>query len=266
MKQLRGKKALITGAASGIGRAIALELASQGTDLYLIDVDEKGLADVTSEAKRRDIEVVQRRCDLRVVQQIQETISHVVENWGGCDILVNNAGILLYGATDQTTDDQWAQLTAVNLHAPVYFMRALLPILLRRPEAHILNVCSIYGLVPKRRLAAYEMAKFALVGLSQSLRLEYGPRGLGITALCPGLVKTHLVTAAREQNRLGGRLNLDTKLAVSPDLVARRAVKAIRRNEGLVVVSMHARGLWFLHRCFPRLLDRWQHFKRRRKP
>jgi short-subunit dehydrogenase len=110
------------------------------------------------------------------------------------------------------------------------------------------------------------MAKFALVGLSQSLRLEYGPRGLGITALCPGLVKTHLVTAAREQNRLGGRLNLDTKLAVSPDLVARRAVKAIRRNEGLVVVSMHARGLWFLHRCFPRLLDRWQHFKRRRKP
>ncbi|HEY7220216.1 MAG TPA: SDR family oxidoreductase [Candidatus Binatia bacterium] len=265
MKQLRGKKALVTGAASGIGRAIALELASQGADLYLIDVDEKGLARVASEAKTRGVEVIQRRCDLRVVQQIQETLSHVLDSWGGCDILINNAGILLYGATDQTTDDQWAQLSAVNLQAPVFFIRALLPVLLRRPEAHILNVCSIYGLVPKRRLAAYEMAKFALVGLSQSLRLEYGPRGLGITALCPGLVKTNLVTAASEQNRLGGRLNLDAKLAVSPEVVARRAIKAIQRNEGLVVVTAYAKALWFLHRCFPRLLDRWQHFKRRRK-
>jgi short-subunit dehydrogenase len=265
VKQLRGKKALVTGAASGIGRAIALELASQGTDLYLIDIDEQGLAGVASEVKTRGVEVIHRRCDLRVAEQIQETIAQVVDGWGGCDILVNNAGILLYGATDQTTDDQWAHLAAVNLHAPVYFIRALLPVLLRRPEAHILNVCSIYGLVPKRRLAAYEMAKFALVGLSQSLRLEYGPRGLGITAFCPGLVKTGLVSAARQQNRLEGRLNLDTRLAVSPEVVGRRAVKAIRRNEGLVVVTLHARTLWLLHRCFPRLLDRWQHLKRRRK-
>ena len=265
MKQLRDKKALVTGAASGIGRAIALELAGQGTNLYLLDIDEPGLAGVASEAKTRGVEVIHERCDLRVVAQIQEALSRVVDGWGGCDILVNNAGILFYGATDQTTDDQWAQLTAVNLHAPVHLIRGLLPVLLRRPEAHILNVCSIYGLIPKRRLAAYEMAKFALVGLSQSLRLEYGPRGLGITALCPGLVKTSLVAAAREQNRLRGRLNLDTKLAVSPEKIARRAVKAIRRNEGLVVITLHAKGLWLLHRCFPRLIDRWQHFKRRRK-
>lgn len=265
MIDLSGKKILITGAASGIGRAIALELVNYAANLYLVDRDEDGLNDLADLLKQRGLSVICRRCDIAVTEQIQETIAHLIGVWGGCDVLINNAGILLYGPTDQITDRQWAELTAVNLTAPVTFIRSLLPFLLRQEQAHVLNVCSLYGLVPKRRLAAYQMSKFALVGLSQSLRLEYGPRGLGVTALCPGLVKTTLLKTAREQGRLAGRLNLDTRLAVTPEMVAHRAVQAIQRNEGLVVMTAHARLLWFLHRCFPRLLDRWQHFKRARR-
>lgn len=264
MKELRGKKALITGAASGIGRAIAFELAGHGTDLYLTDIDDEGLIQVAKEARHMGVAIIHRCCNLSVLSEIADMMQDLLEKWGGCDLLINNAGMLCYGPTEKISTEQWTELMAVNLQAPVFLIRTLLPHLLKRTQAHILNVCSIYGLVPKRRLAAYQLTKFALVGLSQSLRLEYGPRGLGITALCPGLVRTQLVATARQHGRMVGRLKLASDLAVPPEAVARRAVKAIRRNEGLVVVTAHARALWLLHRCFPRLLDRWQHFKRRK--
>ena len=187
----------------------------------------------------------------------------MLKTWGGIDILVNNAGIMYYGATENISDQQWAEVLAVNLTAPITLTRLFLPSLLERHEAHILNVCSIYGLVPKRRLAAYQTAKFALVGFSQSMRLEYGPRGLGVTALCPGLVRTDLIGAAEKSGRLKSRLTLASHLAVAPKIIALRAVQAIQKDQGLVVVTLHARALWLVHRCFPRLLDRWQYRKRR---
>lgn len=264
MKNLRGKRALVTGAGSGIGRAIALNLARQGTHLWLLEINELTLEAVSAEARSCGVDVMARRCDLSRAEELRSAFDEVLKTWGGIDILVNNAGIMYYGATENISDQQWAEVLAVNLTAPITLTRLFLPSLLERPDAHILNVCSIYGLVPKRRLAAYQTAKFALVGFSQSLRLEYGPRGLGITALCPGLVQTDLLAAATRGGRLMGRLNLATHLAVAPEQIALRAVRAIQKNEGLVVCTAHARGLWLLHRCFPRLLDRWQYRKRRR--
>jgi short-subunit dehydrogenase len=264
VKNLRGKHALVTGAGSGIGRAIALELARQGSHLWLLDINELTLESVSAEARSCGVDVMARRCDLRRADEIRSAFDEVIKIWSGIDILVNNAGIMYYGATEKISDQQWAEVLAVNLTAPITLTRLFLPSLLERPQAHILNVCSIYGLVPKRRLAAYQTAKFALVGFSQSLRLEYGPRGLGITALCPGLVQTDLIAAAERCGRLMSRLKLASNLAVSPEFVGLRAVRAIQRNEGLVVSTLHARALWLIHRCFPRLLDRWQYRKRRR--
>jgi short-subunit dehydrogenase len=117
----------------------------------------------------------------------------------------------------------------------------------------VLNVCSIYGLVPKRKIAAYQMSKYALVGLSRSLRYEYAPAGLGITALCPGFVDTNLLAAARDSAWASKRFNFPSFLSLSPDRVAAGAVRAIYRNQGLVVLSAHARFLWALHRWFPRI-------------
>lgn len=264
MRTLRGKSALVTGAGSGIGRAIALHLAREGMKLWLLDINPVTLEAVGAEARGHSVEVVARRCDLSRADQIRSAFDEVMNAWAGIDLLVNNAGIAFYGATESISDQQWAEVLAVNLHAPVALTRLFLPSLLHKPEAHILNVCSLYGLVPKRRLAAYQTAKFALVGFSQSLRLEYGPRGLGITALCPGVVKTDLVAAAERAGRLKSRLRVADHLAAAPELVAARAVRAIQKNQGMVVVTLHARALWLIHRCFPRLLDRWQFRKRRR--
>ncbi len=196
MKRIDGKLALVTGAASGIGRATALALAQKGANLFLVDINQPQLAATADEARRKGIRVDARVCDLSRPAEIHRTVEALLASWGGLDILVNNAGIAFYGPTLQMTDEQWERLLAVNLHAPIQFTRELLPALLARPEAHILNMCSIAGLVAGPRLTAYHVSKFALVGFSEALRAEYGHRGLGVTALCPGLVRTNIFQSA----------------------------------------------------------------------
>jgi 3-oxoacyl-[acyl-carrier protein] reductase len=265
MKVIRGKRALVTGAASGIGRSIALALAREGADLFLLDVDGARLAAVAEEARRRGIEVIDQRCDVSRPAEVGASVEALIERWGTLDILINNAGIVYHGNTGDMDEAQWDELLATNLNAPLLFIRRLLPLLLARHEAHIVNVCSLYGLVPKRKVAAYQMTKFGLVGLSQSLRYEYSPAGLGVTALCPGVVDTNLLNSARERGWVGEKFRFPHALSISPDRVAESAIESIRKNKGLVVVSTHARLLWMLHRLSPAILDGWQHWKRRRR-
>jgi short-subunit dehydrogenase len=196
MKVIRGKSALVTGAASGIGRAIALELAREGARLYLLDIDEAGLAAVANEVRSLGVEVETRRCDLAQPAQISAVVHHLLATWGGIDILVNNAGLTYYGRTLNMTALNWDRLLAVNLHAPIQLTRELMPSMLKTRDAHVLNVASILGLVGLARVAAYSTTKFGLVGFSESLRYEFGRAGLGVTALCPGLVDTNLFSSA----------------------------------------------------------------------
>ena len=192
MRTIKGKSALVTGAASGIGRAIALRLAQEGADLYLLDVDEVGMACVVGEARKLGVEVIGRYCDVSDPAQIQQATNYILQRWGGVDILVNNAGITYFGETDSMSAEHCEKLLAVNLHAPIHLTRELLPTLLERPEAHVLNVASFFGLIGTRKTALYTSTKFGLVGFGESLRAEYGRRGLGVTTLCPGFVDTQL--------------------------------------------------------------------------
>ena len=115
MKVICGKKALVTGAASGVGRSIALALARDGADLFLLDIDEENLASVVEEARNLGVEVIGRRCDVADADQITESVNALMKAWGRLEILVNNAGILYYGKTEKMTDEQWDRLLAVNL-------------------------------------------------------------------------------------------------------------------------------------------------------
>jgi len=156
---------------------------------------------------------------------------------------------------------------AVNLLAPIQLVHELLPTLLAQDEAHILNVCSIFGLTPLRKAATYQTTKFGLVGLSAALRAEYG-RELGVTALCPGFVRTALL----DTFVLGGpnqrRPVVPAWLCTSPDKVARTAVRAIRAKKGTVVIGPVARLVWWATRLSPGLIDwlarqGWRGAKRR---
>jgi short-subunit dehydrogenase len=148
---------------------------------------------------------------------------------------------------------QWDWVLAVNLLAPIQLTRELLPTLLARQEAHIVNVCSVLGLVAIPRFTAYQTSKFGLVGFSESLRAEYTCRGLGVTALCPGFVRTNMFQA-RSDGRHGKLMRpAPAWMYTSPERVAARVIKAIRRNQGLVPVTPLARFLWLVKRLTPRL-------------
>ncbi len=264
MRTLRNKSALVTGAASGIGRAIAVQLACEGVDLFLLDVDQAGLVDVVSAVKRKGVDAIGRRCDVSEPTQIATSVAHILDRWGGVDLLVNNAGITYYGQTHEMSAEHCERLLAINLQAPIHFTRELLPTLLERPEAHILNVASFFGLIGTRRLAAYTASKFGLVGFSESLRAEFGRTGLGVTALCPGFVDTKLFATAslgsdRQQQKLPPRWMLTT-----PEKIAARAIKAIYRNQAQVVMQPYAKLAHLGKRFFPGLLDWANHLSRNR--
>jgi 3-oxoacyl-[acyl-carrier protein] reductase len=254
MQVIRGKKALVTGAASGIGRALALALAREGADLYLVDRDEVKLAAAAGEAQSFGVKVKTSVCDLTQPSAITAAVRSVLSDWGALNILVNNAGVAYYGGTHDMTAEQWEAIIGVNLLAPIQLVRELMPTLLAQDEAHVVNVCSIFGLEPLRKGAAYQTSKFGLVGLSAALRAEYG-RDIGVTALCPGFVRTPLLETFATGDPGQRRHVIPPWLCASPEQVAAAAVRAIRRNKGLVVITPAARLLWWMARLSPGLLD-----------
>lgn len=265
MKSIRGKQALITGAASGIGRAIAIALAREGADLYLLDVDEAGLKDVVAEVTALKVRALGRVCDLTDPRAISAAVQDVLARWLHVDILVNNAGVAYYGPTHKMTAEQWDWLLAINLRAPIQLTRELLPVLMERPEAHVLNVCSIAGLVAGGRFAAYHVSKFGLVGFSEALRAEYGRKGIGVTALCPGPVRTRLYQSAQSGKNSKPVPEPPRWVCTTETRVADKAVKAIRKNRRLVLLTPLAHLLYQTKRFAPWLLDLLNHTGRKKK-
>lgn len=265
MKSIRNKKALVTGAASGIGRSIALALAREGADLYLVDVDASGLDSVVAEAAQHNVAVVAAQCDLTQSAEITATINQMLDRWQHLDILVNNAGVAYYGPTHSMSAAQWDWLLKINLLAPIQITRELLPTLLERPEAHILNVCSISGLVAGGRFAAYHTSKFGLIGFTEAIRAEYGRRGLGVSALCPGPVLTNLYKSCASAKSDKAVPEPPRWLCSSVDAVSKAAIRCIYRNKRMKLVGPLAHLLAWVKWMTPGLLDLLNHISRKRK-
>ena len=250
MRIIRGKKALVTGAASGIGRAIALALAREGADLFLVDINAEGLTHVGDEARSHGVAVVTRICDVADPAQITAAVQSLQTAWNALDILVNNAGVTYYGPTGTMSTEQWQRIAAVNLLAPIQFFNELLPLLAKADDAHVVNVCSMFGVTPWRKATAYQTTKFGLFGFTAALRSEFCRKHFGITALCPGFVQQTSLLEGKANGRAP-----PAWLSTTPETVAAKAINAIRRNRGLVLVTPVAHFYWRLYRLAPGFVD-----------
>lgn len=265
MRTFRGRQALVTGAASGIGRAVALRLAREGMQLFLVDVDHAGLAEVANEARESSPLVIEYKCDLGRRESVHELADEVLAQWGGVDLLFNNAGIVFYGPTHTMTEKQWDTLLAINLHAPIHLTQRLLPSMLQRDDVHIANMCSITGLVPGGRFCAYATSKFGLVGFTETLRAEYGRKGLGVTAICPGPSLTKLY----QSGDCGHKNSIPRPpgwACATPERIAEISLRAIRWNKRKQLITPLAHLVYQLDRFAPWFIDLMNTFSRRNLP
>ena len=264
MKEIRGKRALLTGAASGIGRAMAFALAEEGVSLYLLDIKAEELQEVALELKNHEIEVIAQVCNLADSDAISQCLDDLLDEWEFVDIVINNAGFVFYGPTITMSPEQWDLLLKVNLLAPIQITTRLLTMLKLRPEAHILNMCSISGLAASGRMAGYHTSKFGLVGFTESLRAEFNRQGIGVTALCPGPVLSNMYRdglSGREEKPLP---TPHPMLCTTPEKVAKAAIKAIRKNKRKPILTPVAHLIYNAKRFVPGFIDFLQGWGRRR--
>jgi short-subunit dehydrogenase len=264
MTAIRGAAAAVTGAASGIGRALAIELAARGCDLALADRDEAGLATVAAEiakiAKTSPRKVSVHRVDVGEPGQIADFARAAIAAHGGLNILVNNAGVALLGQFHEIDQAQMDWLININFWGVVHSTRAFLPHLATRREAHIVNVSSIFGIVAPPGQTAYAAAKFAVRGFSESLRheLQMAESPVRLSVVHPGGILTNIVRNSRagtgvtdNERRAQAIERFDTIAKTTPKDAALRIIKGIEKNQPRILIGSDARFMDLLQRFRP---------------
>jgi short-subunit dehydrogenase len=253
--------AAITGASSGIGRALALELAARGCDLALADLNLAGLESLAKEiASRHARRVTIRQVDVGDPKQIQGFAEAAIADFPNLGILINNAGVALLGQFDEYDQSQLEWLMGINFWGVVHGTRAFLPHLRGRPQAHIVNISSIFGIIAPAGQTAYCAAKFAVRGFSEALRheLAMSDSPVRLSVVHPGGVKTNIARKARAgvylretpgENEIGDRF--EQMARTTPAAAALRIVRGIERNEPRILIGGDARLLDMIQRFRP---------------
>ncbi len=261
VRNLAGKWALVTGAASGIGKATALALARRGADVVLCDVDQNGLKITQDLAASLGRKTVARRVDVSRRDEMASFADEVHRDLEAIDILVNNAGVALGASFEETLLEDWDWIISINLLGVIHGLHYFVPnMVARRRVGHVVNIASMAGLLAVRALSAYSTTKFAVVGLSEALRAELESHGIGVTAVCPGFVNTPLVESARMRGKAGEALaqqeivDFVERRQHTPERVAETILRAIQRNRAIAPVFPEAWLGYYMKRFTPRLL------------
>jgi short-subunit dehydrogenase len=261
MTATKGATAAVTGAASGIGRALALELASRGCDLALADRDEAGLQAVAAEIGRDPKrKVTTHRVDVAEPGQIADFAQAATSAHPALNILINNAGVALLGQFGEIDQAQMDWLFNINFWGVVHSTRAFLGHLSRLREAHIANISSIFGIIAPPGQTAYCAAKFAVRGFSESLRHELQTAGspVRLSVVHPGGVATNIARNSRtgtgvSDNAFRAQLieRFDTMAKTTPEAAARRIIEGIEKNRPRILIGNDARMMDLLQRFRP---------------
>lgn len=247
--RLEGKVALVTGAGSGIGRHLAAELAARGARLFLVGRREAPLRETVAMLPP-GADAVSCGADLTMAADRAIIRDAVADRYGRLDLLVNNAGVVPVGPLAETDDLRLAQALETNLLAPMALTRELLPLLRRAAPSRVVNVGSMFGDIAYPLFAAYSASKFGLRGLSDALRRELRPLGIGVTYAAPRATRTPAASAFAALVE-PFQMRLD-----APETVARAVVRGIEREARVVYPRGPERLFVLVQRLFPRLVDR----------
>jgi 3-oxoacyl-[acyl-carrier protein] reductase len=225
MKLLEGKTALITGAARGIGKALALRFAEAGANIAFTDlvIDENG------EATKKEIEAFGVKCNAYAsnaadFEQTEKVVAQIKEDFGTIDVLVNNAGITKDGLMMRMSEAQWDAVIAVNLKSAFNFIHAVLPIMMRQRNGSIINMASVVGVHGNAGQANYAASKAGLIALAKSIAQEVGSRGIRANAIAPGFIETAMTAALPEEVRKEWAAKIPLRRGGKPEDIANVAL------------------------------------------
>lgn len=255
--RLRGRSAVVTGAASGIGRAIATSLAARGCHLALADVNEAGLAETASLVQAPLLRITTHRLDVADAEAVAAFPGRVLAEHPGVDLLVNNAGVAIGGRFEDASAEDFDWLMSINFFGVVRMTRAFLPALHASDDARLVNLSSIFGIIAPPGQTAYVASKFAVRGFSESLRHELEGSTVGVTVVHPGGVATSIADNARvpagtpPEEVARRRARVKKSLVMPPALAGETIVRGIERRAPRVLVGNDARAAALLERLAP---------------
>src|SRR5919106_1685048 len=258
MKELKGKVAAVTGAASGLGRSMALAFAGEGMDVALADVDEAGLKETENALLAKGVHTMRERVDVSRAHEVEAFRDHAIARLGAIHLVCNNAGVSPLGAAWENTLADWQWILGVNLWGVIHGVRAFTPYLIAQNEGHIVNTASVSGLIAPPGSGAYNVTKHAVVALSESLYHDLRERksAVGVSVLCPAYVPTRITESERNRpanlpisekskETLAREAMLRKAVAsgeVSADQVAQAVVAAIKEERFYILTHPRIKG------------------------
>ena len=225
MKLLEGKVAIVTGAARGIGKAIALKFASEGCHVAFTDlvIDENGLA-TQRELEALGVKAKGYASNAASFEATHQVVDEIVKEFGWVDILVNNAGITKDGLMMRMTEQQWDAVINVNLKSAFNFVHACTPVMMKQKSGSIINMSSVVGVSGNAGQTNYSASKAGMIGLAKSIAKELGTRGIRANAIAPGFIETEMTHALTEEQRAKWAETIPLRRGGSPDEVAKVCV------------------------------------------
>ena len=259
MKTVTDRVAAVTGAASGIGRALATNLAAKGCHLAISDVNEKGLEETASLVADKNVKVTTHIVDVANREQVYRYAEDVVKQHGRANIIINNAGVGVGDSIEEVSYEDFEWVVGINFWGVVYGTKAFLPYLKKEPEGHVVNISSINGIVPNPLNGPYCSTKFAVKGFTETLSQEMRGTSVGVTVVHPGGIATDIVRNARLRKHLNPNktpdemaTDFDEKVVRNTaDFAARTIISGIEKNKQRVLIGGDAKLMDRMTRLFP---------------
>jgi len=249
--------AIVTGASSGIGRSTALALARRGLAVVVSARRRERLEQVAEECRAGGAaEAVAHVADVTEESQVEELVGSTVERLGRLDVMVNNAGYGVRARVHETTDEQMRAIFDVNFHGVFYGCKAAAAVMTRQRSGHIFNVSSVIGKRGSPFNGAYSATKFAIVGLTDSLRVEMAPYNVRVTCVCPAMTETEFFDNVRGAEPGSGRTFARFRGRTHPDVIGRKIAATVGKNRPELVFTPGGKFLTILAAISPRLADR----------
>lgn len=258
-----GATAIITGGASGIGRGIGEELAKRGCEVVLADLQIELAEEIASGIRSSGGKAEAEKLDVSDFSAVEQLVQKTVKRTGRIDYMFNNAGIGIGGNVNHYSIEDWNYIMDVNLHGVINGVQATYNIMAAQGFGHIVNTASLAGLTPCPGMVSYSTSKYAVVGLSKSLRAEAAHLGIRVSVFCPGFIRTPILEDGGKYGRM--LINLSSKKKqdiskmiekhkpMSPHLFARKALDLIAKNKAIIVLPSWYKLFWWINRLFPGL-------------